>query len=179
MPGLRKKNCCIGGTTVFAVAVCVFINASALLAAGQTAVTTYHYDNNRTGRNQNESVLTPANVGSASFGLLQKVVSRRLGGLTAAGGAGCADHCRKVSGHARCGLVATEGNTVYAIDVHSRTVLLNPNFWSTGVVSVGMREQRAECGDQLDAGDRPEQQYVVRDDLHTGSERAYGVAHAD
>ena len=45
-----------------------FIGASTLLATGQVAVTTYHYDNNRTGWNSHESVLIPANVASASFG---------------------------------------------------------------------------------------------------------------
>jgi hypothetical protein len=45
-----------------------------LLAAGQVAVTTYHYDNNRTGWNKHETVLTPANVGTSSFGWLRTVV---------------------------------------------------------------------------------------------------------
>jgi len=47
MPGHRKGNYRLGGTGV--VAVLVFITAGALLASGQVAVTTYHYDNNRTG----------------------------------------------------------------------------------------------------------------------------------
>jgi hypothetical protein len=34
------------------------------------AVTTYHYDNNRTGWNSNESILTPANVTPNGFGLI-------------------------------------------------------------------------------------------------------------
>jgi hypothetical protein len=71
MPGHRKGNGRIGGTAV--LAVLVLSGASALLAASQTAVTTYHYDNKRTGWNRNEAVLTPANVGSKSFGLLQTV----------------------------------------------------------------------------------------------------------
>src|SRR5271156_815830 len=33
-------------------------------------VTTYHYDNNRTGWNQTETDLTPTSVASANFGLL-------------------------------------------------------------------------------------------------------------
>ena len=36
------------------------------MVSGQTAVWTYHYDNNRTGWNSQETVLTPANV-NASF----------------------------------------------------------------------------------------------------------------
>ena len=71
MSGRCKAYCRISGAAV--LAVFIFINASALLAVGQIAITTYHYDNNRTGWNQSETVLTPANVGSASFGLLQTV----------------------------------------------------------------------------------------------------------
>jgi hypothetical protein len=40
---------------------------------GQTPVATYHYDNNRTGWNSHETTLTPANVGSSSFGLLKSI----------------------------------------------------------------------------------------------------------
>jgi hypothetical protein len=65
-----NRNCV---SSLEALAVVVLISASAVLAAGQTAVTTYHYDNYRTGWNQNEPVLTPANVGKTTFGLLQTV----------------------------------------------------------------------------------------------------------
>ena len=47
--------------------------AIASTAAAQVAVTTYHYDNYRTGWNSHESVLTPTNVASSSFGLLTTV----------------------------------------------------------------------------------------------------------
>jgi hypothetical protein len=72
MPSHRRGNYRIGGTA--ALAVLFFISAGALLAAGQVAVTTYHYDNNRTGWNKHETVLTPANVGTSSFGWLRTVV---------------------------------------------------------------------------------------------------------
>jgi hypothetical protein len=36
-------------------------------------VTTYHYDRNRTGWDQNEQTLTPANVGGGSFGFLAAI----------------------------------------------------------------------------------------------------------
>jgi hypothetical protein len=42
--------------------------------AQRLVVTTYHYDNQRTGWNRNETKLTPANVGSTSFGVLAEVV---------------------------------------------------------------------------------------------------------
>jgi hypothetical protein len=38
--------------------------------AASTAVLTHHYDIYRTGWNQTETTLTPANVGSPQFGLL-------------------------------------------------------------------------------------------------------------
>ena len=42
----------------------VFVSLSAVLGSGQTAVTTYHYDNYRTGWNQNESADGPAGPGA-------------------------------------------------------------------------------------------------------------------
>jgi hypothetical protein len=50
------------------VLVAALSTVGAVLASGQTAITTHHYDNHRTGWNQNETTLTPANVGSTSFG---------------------------------------------------------------------------------------------------------------
>ena len=55
------------------IARLAFVFFLALTAAAQVAVTTYHFDNYRTGWNASETVLTPANVGSSSFGLLATV----------------------------------------------------------------------------------------------------------
>ncbi len=100
---------------------------AASFAAGQ-AVTTYHVDNNRTGWNSHETVLTPANVGSSSFGLLHAVaLNDQVDGqplfvpavnITAGKSKGVHDVV----------YVATEGNTIYAIDAESGKVLLKPNF---------------------------------------------------
>jgi hypothetical protein len=106
----------------------LLIVCSALVASAQTSVTTYHYDNNRTGWNKNETVLTPANVASTSFGLLHTVpLDDQVDGqpllvpgvnITAGSNQGKHDVV----------YVVTEGDTVYAIDAESGTVLLNPNF---------------------------------------------------
>ena len=68
MPGHCKVRCRIGATLV--LTVLAFVSAGALRAAGQTAVTTYHFDNYRTGWNQKETVLTPANVASLRVRLI-------------------------------------------------------------------------------------------------------------
>jgi hypothetical protein len=99
-----------------------------LLAAGQTSVTTYHYDNYRTGWNQNESTLTPANVGNKTFGLLQNVALDDQVDAQPLVVPGVLITAGKFKGTHDVVYVATEGNTVYAIDVHSGTVLLSPNF---------------------------------------------------
>ena len=106
----------------------LLIVCSAFLASAQVAITTYHYDNYRTGWNKNEAVLTPANVASTSFGLLHTVpLDDQVDGqplivpgvnITAGSNQGKHDVV----------YVVTEGNTVYAIDAESGTVLLNPNF---------------------------------------------------
>ncbi len=101
---------------------------SASLAVAQTAITTYHVDNNRTGWNSHETVLTPANVIPSSFGLLKKVtLDDQVDGqplfvpaVTITAGSHQGQH--------DVVYVATEGNTIYAIDAEAGTVLLNPNF---------------------------------------------------
>jgi hypothetical protein len=120
----RKTARLARGTSLAAVLIVVCI----LLAAGQTAITTHHYDNYRTGWNQNETTLTPANVNSNSFGRLQTVtLDAQVDGqplvvpgvLITAG---------SLQGTHDVVYVATEGNTIYAIDAESGTVLLSPNF---------------------------------------------------
>jgi len=100
----------------------------ASVASSQTSITTYHVDNNRTGWNSHETTLTPANVGPTTFGLLKSV---RLNdqvdsqplfvpGVNITAGSHPGVH--------NVVYVATESNTIYAIDAESGTVLLSPNF---------------------------------------------------
>ena len=108
--------------------VLILIGAIVLPAAGQTSVTTYHNDNFRTGWNRAETVLTPANVGSTSFGLLQTVTLDDQVDAQPLVVTGVLITAGKFQGTHDVVYVATEGNTVYAIDTHSRTVLLSANF---------------------------------------------------
>lgn len=97
-------------------------------ASAQVAVTTYHNDNNRTGWNSAETVLTPTNVASASFGLLAKVfVDDQVDAqplvvpgvnITAGNHQGIHDVV----------YVGTGNNTVYAIDANTGTTLLTKNL---------------------------------------------------
>lgn len=92
------------------------------------AVTTYHYDNLRTGWDPNEVKLNYANVGPSSFGPLLSVplddqVDTQplvVPNETIVGGAAPGKH--------DVVYVATEGNTIYAIDASSGAVLLSPKF---------------------------------------------------
>lgn len=112
-------------TTFYVLALALFATT---LATSQTAITTYHVDNNRTGWNSHETVLTPANVGPSTFGLLKNVkLDDQVDGqplfvpavtITAGSHQGVHDVV----------YVATEGNTIYAIDAEAGTVLLKPNF---------------------------------------------------
>jgi hypothetical protein len=105
-----------------------FIAATSLVAASQTAITTYHYDNSRTGWNQHETALTQANVGNATFGLLRKVTLDDQVDAQPLIVPGVMITAGNYQGAHDVAYVATENNSVYAIDVHSGTVLLSPNF---------------------------------------------------
>ncbi len=96
--------------------------------AASTAVLTHHYDIYRTGWNQTETTLTPANVGSPQFGLLavtlldSQVDAQPLvmPNQTITGGAN--------PGTYDVVYVATEANTVYAINAANGQVLTSRNF---------------------------------------------------
>jgi hypothetical protein len=118
---LRKRSRSILVTALFLL--CCF----SLLSA-QVAVTTYHNDNRRTGMNAHETILTPANVGSSSFGLLSAVTlddqvdaePLMIPGVNITAGSSQGIH--------DVVYVVTENNTVYAIDTHSFAILLSVNL---------------------------------------------------
>ncbi len=124
------RNLCAQKTARFALLLLISLTVGlgGLPASGQTAVTTYHYDNYRTGWNSAETTLTPANVSSSAFGLLHNIVlddqidgqPLLVSGVTITAGTQQGTH--------DVVYVASENNTVYAIDQHSGAILLNPNF---------------------------------------------------
>jgi hypothetical protein len=119
----RKISSCLCGS---AFSVLLFAPAL-LMAQAKTAVTTYHNDNYRTGWNQKETQLTPANVGSAAFGPLNTVT---LDDQVDTQPLIAPNHriTAGPKGNHDVVYVATEGNTIYAIDSNTGQVLLSPNF---------------------------------------------------
>ena len=94
-------------------------------AANTIQVSTFHGDTQRTGWNAKETALTPATVGSAAFKQLGNVALDAeadaqplfIGGQTITG-----------QGTHNVVYIATENDTVYAIDADTRAVLLQRNF---------------------------------------------------
>jgi hypothetical protein len=128
------------------VAVTLIATSSVLVLAAQTAVTTYHNDNYRTGWNSAETTLTPANVATSSFGLLATVaiddqvdaVPLVVPGvnITAGGNQGTHDVVYIASGN----------NTVYAIDADSGTVLLTTNLGKPVFAPLGCNNNGPHVG---------------------------------
>src|SRR6185437_233797 len=98
------------------------------MAAGQTSVTTYRDDVARTGANLTETVLTPANVNSSSFGLLRllavdgKVDAQPL----------YVSHLAVAGGTHDVVFVATENDSVYAFDPQSGAALWHVSLLGSG-----------------------------------------------
>ena len=120
--------------------------ASSLLAAAQVSVTTYHYDNYRTGWNSNETTLTVAALQGSTFGRLGSVALDDqvdaqplvVPGVTITAG--------KFRGIHDVVYVATDNNSIYAIDATTGKVLLNPNFGPPVVMPLGCAKNNPDVG---------------------------------
>jgi hypothetical protein len=120
--------------------------AGAASAVAQTAVTTYHNDNYRTGWNSSETVLTPANVTASSFGLLAKVaVDDQVDAhplvvpgvnITAGSNQGTHDVVYIVTGN----------DSVYAIDASVGTVLLSVSLGKPVFAPLGCNNNGPHVG---------------------------------
>lgn len=98
------------------------------LAQAQVNVTTYHYDNGRTGQNTQETTLTPANVNSSQFG---KLFSVQVDGLLYAQPLYLSSV--NIGGGVHNVLyVATEHDSVYAIDADSGAI-----YWQVSLIPAG------------------------------------------
>jgi hypothetical protein len=120
------------------VACCV-----ASLSPAQVNVTTYYYNNSRTGQNSAETVLTPSNVNSTQFG---KLFSVTVDGYVYAQPLYLTEVT--ISGGMHNVLyVATEHDSVYAIDADNGAVLWQQSFINpaSGITTVSSSD--AACSD--------------------------------
>jgi len=97
-------------------------------AATGTDVLTYHYDSMRTGQNLAETVLTPANVTSPTFGLLRTLPADDVVDATPLIATGI-----PVGGSKHTVVyVATENDSVYAYDADTGAALLHVSLLASG-----------------------------------------------
>jgi hypothetical protein len=140
-----RRNAHIRGLGNASLAAVLLLLISSL-AVAQTAVTTYHSDNFRTGWNSTETVLTPANVATSSFGLLTKVTlddqvdAQPLVvpgvNITAGNNQGTHDVV----------YIATGNDTIYAIDANAGTILLTQSLGSPVHMPLGCNNNGPNVG---------------------------------
>ena len=141
-PGSSSARRVFRGVAVSLVLVAAF----SLPVAAQVSVTTYHYDNYRSGWNSAEKTLTPNAVHGFSFGVqvtvplddqvdAQPLVVPKVK-ITAG----------NYQGLHNVVYVATDNNSIYAIDTTSGTVLLQPNFGPPVVTPLGCGRNNPDVG---------------------------------
>jgi hypothetical protein len=127
-----------------------------LASQHKVAVLTYHYDNLRTGWNDKESLLTYANVNSGSFGLLHAITLDDqvdtqpliVPNETTTRGVSPGKH--------DVVYVATENDTIYAIDASSGTVLFQQSLGNPVPTPLGCNNNGPNVGiDGTPVIDRP------------------------
>jgi hypothetical protein len=136
----RSKVTVAGGLGLIAVVL-----ACSVLAVAQASVTTYHNDNYRTGWNSQETVLTPTAVHGSSFGILNTITLDDEVDAQPLVVANVNITAGNYQGVHTAVYVATDNNSIYAIDTTSGTVLLQVNLGPTVVNTLG-------CGKTADVG---------------------------
>jgi hypothetical protein len=106
-----------------------FVLLCSSLLTAQVAVTTYQYDNNRSGTNTQETTLTLSNVNVQQFGLLRNF---SVQGYVYAQPLYVSNLTINGTSH-NVVFVATEHDQVYAFDVNSGQQLWHTNFLTSGV----------------------------------------------
>src|SRR5208282_2506428 len=119
---------------VLGLAIFAFV-AAPLHAQTYTGVLTWHNDNQRTGQNLAETILTPSNVNSKDFG---KLFSFPVDGQIYAQPLYVYNVPIPGQGTHNVVYVETENDSVYAFDADGlvSTPLWHDNFLSTGVTAV-------------------------------------------
>ena len=126
--GIYAPPSAVGTHTISAVAG-VTVASVTVYVSNDPGTFTYHNDNMRTGADLNETVLTPANVSSTSFG---KVFSYPLDGLTFASPLYVQNVSVPGQGVHNIVIVATEHDSVYAFDADGRS---NTPIWKDSFIN--------------------------------------------
>lgn len=132
----------VGCAVRMTLLIVMFLASNLLLA--QVSVTTYHNDNARTGQNTAETTLTPANVNSNQFG---KLFSTTVDGYVYAQPLYMPNVQNIAGGTHNVLYVATEHDSLYAVDADSGVVLWQQSFInpSAGITSASSGD--VSCGD--------------------------------
>ena len=101
---------------------------AAAVTHAQVNVTTYHYDNFRSGQNTQETILTPSNVNSTQFG---KLFQNTLDGFVVAQPL-YLSNVSIAGGTHNVLFVATEHDSVYAIDADT-----GAQYWQVSLIPAG------------------------------------------
>ncbi|MGA7909015.1 MAG: hypothetical protein WCA16_16520 [Candidatus Sulfotelmatobacter sp.] len=124
----------------------VLILAGSLVPAAQVSVTTYHYDNLRTGWNSQETALTPNSVHSTSFGVLGTVALDDEADAQPLVVPGVNITAGRFKGIHDVVYVATQNNSIYAIDIATGKVLLKVNFGPPLALPLGCHQNNPNVG---------------------------------
>jgi hypothetical protein len=128
-----------------AVYVSVLIVCTVAFASAQSVnVTTYHYDNSRTGQNLQESILNLGNVNSSQFG---KLYSTPVDGYVYAQPLYVANVQNIANGTHNVLYVATEHDSLYAMDADSGTILWRVSFIDPSANITTVPSSDVSCGD--------------------------------
>jgi Bacterial Ig-like domain (group 3)/Stigma-specific protein, Stig1 len=142
------NNC--GGCGIVCSSGQTCASGACTVATQPTDVVTYHYDVSRSGTNSNETVLTPANVAPATFGKLGEFM---LDGQVDGQVLYLSQVAMPTVGAKNVLYVATENDTVYALDADSVRGTMATVLWKTSVLLPG--EQAAAglpCGNIVPSG---------------------------
>ena len=117
-------------------AVCVGLLALAGIgvSGAQVAVTTWHYDNARSGANPNETILTPENVNKAEFG---KLFTQPVDGMVIGQALYLPGVAIPGAGMHNVMYVATMHDSVYAFDADNATGKNAKPLWHTSFLTKG------------------------------------------
>lgn len=147
--GLYRPPAAVGTFTVQATTTAAPIQTASAKAyvTDHAGTYTHRNDNMRTGRNLNETVLTPSNVNSSQFGQL---FSYALDGLPQASPLYVADVNVPGQGSRNVVYVATQHDSVYAFDAD---VLGRAPLWHASFIDPAAGITTVPCGDTGECGD--------------------------